>query len=167
MGTGFDIRIANKKSVLHPKLSNASDRGPPYRRDAYFTAVRDGIIPPQTNDADSLEFTSMSGRPHNTFNGVHTKHRAALPYKDHPLVDSQQNGSMDFSYYTTQRGGTEIPHRRAMSVEPTMPHAHTIDRTRRDLSRDRRKRNISGERNKRGASVDRTAAGAGDRKSVV
>lgn len=106
---------------------------------------------------ESYEFTSMSGKPHNTFNGVHTKYRLPLT-TDH--MTNQQNGGLDLGYYTQTR-----EHRRAMSVEPTQTAYATMDRVRRDASKDRRKRNISGERHRRGVSVDRNVDKRCDKSS--
>lgn len=165
MATGFDIRIATKNSV-HPKLSGASDdyHGP-QSRDAYRSAVRDGLIQSNNNSDITYEFTSTAGKAHNTFNGVHTKYRPSLN-SDHPFLRGNTESTMDLDYYTQNRESVPYPQRRAMSVEPTQVHAHTIDRVRRDASKDRRRRNVSGERTRRGVSVDRTAVhdGSIDRK---
>lgn len=160
MATGFDIRIANK-TAIHPKLSSASEeynKKQPQKRDAYMAAVRDGILPSQNNggtESETYEFTSMSGKPHNTFNGVHTKYRLPL---NSDLLNSKQNGGPDGDLYSQSR--EHVPHRRAISVEPTHTSyaVATMERVRRDPSRDRRRRNVSGERHRRGVSVDRNAA---------
>jgi len=90
----------------------------------------------------------MSGKPHNTFHGIHTKYRPALN-TDHPLLNSHKNGSADLEYYAKEQ--IPIPTRRAMSVEPGQ--SNTMDRKKRDASGNRRRR--SGDRGKRGVSVDR------------
>lgn len=99
----------------------------------------------------------MSGKSHHTFNGIHTKYRPPLN-SDHPLLNnSQQNGGTFHDHHTQSREHVTLPHRRAMSVEPTSTQIQTstVDRRRPDAHRD--KRNVSGDRHRRGVSVDRNA----------
>lgn len=122
-----------------------------------MAAVRDGIIPALNNtDSESFDFTSMSGKPHNTFHGVHTKYRAPLS-SDHPLLNnSQHNGSMDLDYYAAASPEMVYRQQRAVSLEPSQVHSNTMGRHKRDVSKERRKRHTSGDRHRRGVSVDRT-----------
>ncbi|XP_067943723.1 mitogen-activated protein kinase kinase kinase 21-like isoform X2 [Watersipora subatra] len=154
VAAGFDVRIANK-SAIHPNLSSSSDehnKKQPQRRDAYYAAVRDGIIPAQNlPETDHYDFTSASGRPHNTFNGVHTKQRPPL---NTDLLNLQMNGGVD-----SDHSAHNVHPRRAVSVEPTQTSYHIST-----ITKDKRKRNISGERDKRGVSVDRNAASADRRR---
>ena len=155
--------MATSKNTIHPKISGANDAyGKPQRRDAYLAAVRDGLIPANNNSEveTTYEFTSATGKPHNTFNGLNTKYRPSLNSlnSDYPIWKGNAESTNDLDYYRE----TPVPYpqqRRAMSVEPySQTHANTIERVRRDASKDRRKRNVSGDRNRRGVSVDRNAA---------
>lgn len=108
------------------------------------------------NNSDvEMTYESSPGKQHNTFNGLNTKYRPSLNC-DHPMWKANAESTNDLDYY--RETVVPYPQRRAMSVEPTQIHANTIDRVRRDASKDRRKRNVSGDRNRRGVSVDRPAA---------